>query len=136
MPVDAKVFLIVLRSAVEPYVSQAVVDCAQYAYRPQAGTADALLRASHHCQEVRALVAAHQQDYTAKILGQTVPDLSGGLMCNLDLAKAFDAVSHLELYESMIEVGVPDSLARLILHVHALSTCVIVCTGRSARLRR
>ena len=92
MPVDAKAFLMILKQEVEPYISQAVRDCPQYAYRPQAGTADALLRASHHCQEVRALVAKHHQDYTAKIIGHQAPAVTGGMMCNLDLAKAFDTV--------------------------------------------
>ncbi|CAE7663237.1 HCN2 [Symbiodinium sp. CCMP2592] len=105
MPVDAKAFLILLRQEAEQYVAQAVHDCPQYAYRSQAGTADALLRASHHCLEVRSLAAACHQDYTSKIIGEHLPDVVGGLMCNLDLAKAFDTVPYNELYWSMRDIG-------------------------------
>ena len=130
MPVDSKAFMIVLSTAAEPYIIAHLSDAPQYAYRAQAGTADALLRASQHCNEVRSLVGTHHQDHTAKILGVEAPLLSGGIMCNLDLAKAFDTVPHCDLYFSMVEAQIPAALAGAILHVYVQTVCIIDHGGR------
>eukprot|EP00439_Symbiodinium_sp_Y106_P036818 s3590_g4.t1 len=122
--------MIVLSTAAEPYIIAHLSDAPQYAYRAQAGTADALLRASQHCNEVRSLVGTHHQDHTAKILGVEAPLLSGGIMCNLDLAKAFDTVPHCDLYFSMVEAQIPEALAGAILHVYVQTVCIIDHGGR------
>ena len=72
----------------------------QYAYRKGASTADALMRAAGHCSSVRKLLQRHRSDHTAKILGDANIPLVGGLMCGIDLQKAFDAVRELR---SLIE---------------------------------
>ena len=122
---DSKAFLLLLRREVMPYIRAGLIDIPQYAYRPQAGTLDALLRTSSHCAEVRALLEQHQRDYTSKILDEPQVSLAGGFMCSLDLAKAFDSVPHAELYNSMLEVGVPENLAIMLVTLHCRTVCVI-----------
>ena len=55
---DSKGFLLILRREITPFVRAALADVPQYAYRPQAGTLDALLRSSLESASTRS----HQQD--------------------------------------------------------------------------
>ncbi|CAE7555031.1 Pol, partial [Symbiodinium microadriaticum] len=114
MSADSKAFLNVLRSAIAPYVEAVMHDQPQYAYRKGASTSDALMRAAGHCSTVRMLLQRHHNDQTSKLLGDASIPCAGGLMCGLDLQKAFDALPHSELYAAMIDAGVPDSLAATI----------------------
>ena len=131
---DSKGFLLILRWEITPFVRAALADVPQYAYRPQAGTLDALLRSSLHCTEVRDLLSQHQRDHTSKILDEPRISLVGGFMCSLDLAKAFDSVPHSELYCSMCEAGVPLHLANAVMQVHCRSVCVIDHGGQIQRI--
>ncbi|OLQ13651.1 Retrovirus-related Pol polyprotein from type-2 retrotransposable element R2DM [Symbiodinium microadriaticum] len=131
---DRKGFLLILRWEITPFVRAALADVPQYAYRPQAGTLDALLRSSLHCTEVRDLLSQHQRDHTSKILDEPRISLVGGFMCSLDLAKAFDSVPHSELYCSMCEAGVPLHLANAVMQVHCRSVCVIDHGGQIQRI--
>ena len=141
MSVDSKAFLIVLRSAIAPYVEAVMHDQPQYAYRKGASTSDALMRAAGHCSTVRMLLQRHRNDQTSKLLGDASIPCAGGLMCGLDLQKAFDALPHSELYAAMIDAGVPDSLAATITQVHVQTRCVVrhggeereVCMTRGLR---
>ena len=90
----------------------------QYAYRRGASTADALLRAAGHCFGVRMLLKQRRKDHTAKLPGDASVPLVGGLMCGLDLSKAFDALPHSEIHESLLEAGVPNALASVIVQAH------------------
>ena len=134
LPADSKGFLLILRRAIHPFVQQALIDTPQYAYRPQAGTMDALLRSSLHCAEVRGLLAQHQSDHMSKVLNEPRVGLAGGFMCSLDLAKAFDSVPHHELYASLCEAGVPTHLAVAIMQVHCRTVCVIDHGGHRRRV--
>ena len=134
LPADSKGFLLILRRAIHPYVQQALIDTPQYAYRPQAGTMDALLRSSLHCAEVRGLLAQHQSDHMSKVLNEPRVGLAGGFMCSLDLAKAFDSVPHHELYESLCQAGVPTHLAVAVMQVHCRTVCVIDHGGHRRRV--
>ncbi|CAE7567920.1 unnamed protein product [Symbiodinium necroappetens] len=126
MAADTKGMLVILREAVKPVIVQYMFDAPQYAYRPGASTADALLRASYHCSSVRALLSQHQRDHTSKILGVGDVDLVGGMMISIDLRKAFDSVSHAELYLSMLEASVPQDLASVI---HVQTQCSVLHGG-------
>ena len=129
MAADTKSFLIILREAVKPYVLRAMIDVPQYAYRPGASTTDALLRASSHCSMVRDLLSQHVHDHTQKMLGHADTELVGGLMVSLDLRKAFDSVSHAELYTSLVEAQIPEALAAALVQVHVRTQCVVVHGG-------
>ncbi|CAE7427449.1 L96 [Symbiodinium sp. CCMP2592] len=118
MPGDTKAFLIVLRDAVAPYIQECLFAQPQYAYRKGASTADALMRAAGHCFSVRALLQRHRRDHTSKLLGDASAPLKGGLMCGLDLQKAFDALPHSELHMAMIEAG--DAMKELRTLIEAL----------------
>ncbi|CAE7356962.1 unnamed protein product, partial [Symbiodinium sp. KB8] len=125
MSADSKAFLNVLRSAIAPYVEAVMHDQPQYAYRKGASTSDALMRAAGHCSTVRMLLQRHHNDQTSKLLGDASIPCAGGLMCGLDLQKAFDALPHSELYAAMIDAGVPDSLAATITQAHVQTRCVV-----------
>ena len=131
---DSKGFLLILRREITPFIREALIDVPQYAYRPQAGTLDALLRSSFHCAEVRDLLGQHRSDHTSKLLNEPRVGLVGGFMCSLDLAKAFDSVPHSELFCSMCEAGVPPHLAIAVMQVHCRSICVITHGGKRQQI--
>ena len=125
MSVDCKAFLIVLRGAIAPYIEDTMRQHPQYAYRKGASTADALMRAAGHCSSVRKLLQRHRSDHTAKILGDANIPLVGGLMCGIDLQKAFDALPHSEIHGGLIDAGVPDALAAAVVQVHLQTRCFV-----------
>ncbi|CAE7678489.1 unnamed protein product, partial [Symbiodinium necroappetens] len=106
-----------------------------------ASTADALLRAAGHCFDIRALLRQHRKDHTAKLLGDADVPMVGGMMCGLDLHKAFDALPHSEILLSLTEAGVPSPLAGVIAQAHMQTRCVVrhggvereVCMSRGLR---
>ena len=65
----------------------------------------------------------------------------GGMMCGLDLHKAFDALPHSEILLSLTEAGVPSPLAGVIAQAHMQTRCVVrhggvereVCMSRGLR---
>ncbi|CAE7194789.1 Pol [Symbiodinium sp. CCMP2592] len=134
MPADTKAFLIVLRNEAAPYITAALKPFPQYAYRPGASTADALLRASAHCHEVRELLHRHRGDHTSRVLGTDEVPLVGGLMCGLDLQKAFDALPHTEIHRALLDSGVPGALAGVIAQVHVQTRCKVRHGGEERML--
>ena len=77
----------------------------------------------HTVVRVRQLLLRHRSDHSARILGQADVPLVGGLMCGLDLQKAFDALPHTEVHSALLESGVPDNLAAVIVQLHVQSKC-------------
>ena len=126
MSVDSKSFLLVLREHIRDQVLQSLYDVPQYAYRPCMDTNDAILRAVHHCSHIRGMLQASVRNNTAKVVGETAPQLRGGLLISLDLAKAFDSVPHQELYCALLESGVNAELAQVLLQVHIQTQCLIL----------
>ncbi|CAE7466581.1 unnamed protein product [Symbiodinium sp. CCMP2592] len=135
MPVDAKAFLIVLRNEISSVILSSMRSTPQYAYRPGTSTADPLLRATLHCSAVRTLLKQHQHDHTSKLLGEATEPLIGGLMISLDLRKAFDAVPHSEILASLLEAGVGEAIAVLLVGVHAQTRCFVQHGGASEAVR-
>ena len=129
MAADTKGLLVILREAVKPPIVRYMFGAPQYAYRPGASTADALLRASFHCSAVRALLGQHQRDHTSKLLGSGEVDCVGGMMISIDLRKAFDSVSHAELYTSMLAASVPADIASVLMQIHVQTQCQVLHGG-------
>ena len=65
----------------------------QLAYLPFRGTADAIARAVHHCQEVAHLITQFQRPAERQNSQLARTGLIGGALLSLDLSKAFDSVS-------------------------------------------
>ncbi|CAE7369964.1 unnamed protein product, partial [Symbiodinium necroappetens] len=128
---DTKMFMTVLKEAVQAEITQGLWDIPQFAYRKMASTTDALLRGSLHCIQVRALAGQVNTDVTTRLLTGALPELQGGLMLSLDLAKAFDCMPFGVMYESLREVGVSDELSRLIVETHRQSVCIVRHCGHS-----
>ena len=131
MAADTKGLLVILREAVKPPILRYMIAAPQYAYRPGASTADALLRASYHCSSVRALLSRHQQDHTSRMLGLSDVVLVGGMMLSVDLRKAFDSISHTELYLSLLAASVPQDLASVLMQIHVQTSCAVLHGGTS-----
>ena len=126
---DTKACLQILKFHADPYVQQALGSVPQYAYRAQASTADPLLRASLRCNDLRNLLAACNDDLTARLAGQQCAPVVGGMMASLDLSKAFDSITHSEMYESFLATGMPTSLAGFLLQIHMQTELHIVHKG-------
>ena len=75
-------------------------------------------------------------------MGAPQPELCGGLLVSLDLAKAFDSVPHQELYLSLLDCGVDSGVAQVLMQVHMQTQCDIIhskqsrCVGMSRGLRQ
>ena len=132
---DTKMFMTVLKEAVQAEITKGLWDIPQFAYRKLASTTDALLRGSLHCIQVRALAGQVNTDVTARLLTGALPELQGGLMLSLDLAKAFDCMPFGVMYESLREVGVSDALSRLIVETHRQSVCIVRHCGHSEKVQ-
>ena len=131
---DTKIFMSVLKEAVSDQIMHCLWDVPQFAYRQMSSTIDALLRGSLHCDQVRSRSGLLNTDVTSKLISDGLPELSGGLMISLDLAKAFDCMPFPVMYESLREVGVDDSLARVVVETHRQSVCVVRHGGSSIRV--
>ena len=125
MSPDTKAFLLILKEHASPFVQARMEHCPQFAYRQGASTYDAILRGSHHCHRVRALLDRHKGDLTSKIMHQCEAELTGGLMCSLDLSKAFDMVDHASLFRALLHAGMPRELAGVLIEVHRSTRLVI-----------
>ena len=130
MSVDQKALLHIIKGHLKPHVLGHLHAGPQYAYRSYVSTADAILRASCHCATVRGMLETYSSDLTSKIAGSHKQDLIGGVMASIDLAKAFDTMPHSEIYISLQEAGVPESLCRLVLHLHSQTQCVILHSSK------
>ena len=114
------------------FVQAALQGTPQYAYRKHTSTLGALRRASGHCRMVRHVLA--RQVDTAKQFNQPMRELVGGLMVSLDLSKAFDCLSYSEMYSSLLEVNVPESLAVAIMHLHHNTVLTIQHKGHGEQI--
>ena len=123
---DQKALLHIVKEHIRAPIMAALKNTPQYAYRAGTSTHDAILRSSAHCALTRLQLDAVKTDLTTKLSGRHKIELTGGLMANLDLAKALDSMPYSEIYQSLGEVGIADSLSRLILHLHASTRCVIL----------
>ena len=123
---DQKALLHIVKEHIRAPIMAALKNTPQYAYRAGTSTHDAILRSSAHCALTRLQLDAVKTDLTTKLSGRHKIELTGGLMANLDLAKAFDSMPYSQIYQSLGEVGIADSLSRLILHLHASTRCVIL----------
>ena len=131
---DTKIFMSVLKEAVMEQISEGLWDIPQFAYRKMSSTIDALLRGSLHCAEVRSAAGEVNTDVTTRLTTGALPEITGGLMVSLDLAKAFDCMPFGVMYESLREVGVSDAMARLVVETHRQSTCIVRHCGHSVRV--
>ena len=59
-----------------------------------------LVRGSLHCERVRAITGSVNINVTTKLTTGALPEVSGGVMIR-DLAKVFDCLPLIEMYESL-----------------------------------
>ena len=135
MGADTKALMVLLKEYASPFVMKALESIPQFAHRQRVSTTDAILRAGEHCHMVSKLLGSVSTSQTARILGAEQPGLIGGLMLSLDLAKAFDSLSHGGIYESLRCTGMPDYLVNLLVHIHARSVSEIAYGGHSSDVK-
>ena len=126
MGADMKAFMILLKSEAHPYIMNMLQHTSQFAYRSGVSTLDAILRVGQHFSDVRRDIESTSTSHLSKLLGDHIPELTGGLAISLDLSKAFDCLPYAEMFDAMAHSGMPEYLIRLILQVHAQSVCEIV----------
>ena len=131
MAPHTKAFLHILKEKADPFVQAKMAHYPQFAYRRGTSTYDPILRASARCHKVRALLENHRGDLTSKLLNKDEAELKGGIMCSLDLSKAFDMVSHEAVYEALISTNMPRNLAGVLVDIHQRTTLKVVHGGRS-----
>ena len=131
-PGDSKAFLLLLKERLSEQVFHALGDTPQFAYRKGVDTSNAILRATSHCREVRALLQRSRQDYAARVAGAPCCRLAGGMMASVDLAKAFDTVPHSEIQCALEELEVDSRLSAVVVRVQTQTQCLIRQAGREA----
>ena len=129
MSADTKAFLHILKNHGNGFVQERLLRYPQFAYRQGTSTVDPILRASMHCSDVRKALDAHSGDLTSRLLRKTEAELVGGLMCSLDLEKAFDSVDYSELHDALLETGMPSCLAGVLMDVHVQTVLNVVHGG-------
>ena len=139
---DSKAFMTLLKNAARDVVHQSIQQYPQFAYRSGASTTDAILRVTSHCYAVRGVLERTHTSKAARLMGESVPNLKGGLMVAIDLAKAFDNVTYQEMFLALREAGMEEALVQLIVQVHMNTRCSVVygsfqgSTGMSKGLRQ
>ena len=123
---DTKLFNMVLKEAVQEYVTPGLIDIPQFAYRKLSSTVDALLRGSLHCSKVRATLGDVNTDVTTRLTTDQLPELMGGRHDQPRLPFR-------EMYDSLRCIDVPDNLARLVVESHRQSVCIVRHAGHSAK---
>ena len=123
---DQKAMLHIVKTHITGPILTAMSSTPQYAYRCGASTLDAISRSAEHCQQVRRQLESQRTDLATKLAGRHSTKLCGGLMANLDLAKAFDTLTYPEMYRSLQEARIDEPLCRLIIHLHASTQCAIL----------
>ena len=129
MAPDCKAFLHLLKERACPFVLEEMRKYPQFAYRQGTSTYDSILRASSHCHKVRETLENHKGDLTSKLLQRNEAELKGGIMCSLDLSKAFDLVDHASLYASLLATNMPRNLAAILVDLHCRTRLTILHGG-------
>ena len=123
---DHKALLHIIKTHISEPILTAMSLTPQYAYRKNVSTLNAISRSAQHCLQVRRLLESQRTDLATKIAGRHQTALCGGIMANLDLAKAFDTLPYKEIYLSLQEACIDEPLCRLIIHLHASTRCAIL----------
>ena len=91
----------------------------QYAYCPGRGLETALCRAGNFCHDVRQnLQCVAVNLHVRRHQGIMPTQCTGGAMLAVDLSRAFDMVSHHDLFHSMVAAGIPQPITQVILALH------------------
>eukprot|EP00438_Fugacium_kawagutii_P008108 Skav222129 [mRNA] locus=scaffold1181:747034:753600:- [translate_table: standard] len=86
----------------------------QYAFIPQRGTAEALLRVQQHCSEVRDLLAISHRHVKDRAQGKVPSKMFGGVQVSLDMTRAFDCLNREYLFTRLATIGLDRDLCQLL----------------------
>ena len=124
----SKAFAGSLRAHLLAGLEPAMRQLPQFAYAKHRGTADALVRAHSHFEEVARLLLETQCTRFQKQAGGRTRACIGGLGLSLDLSKAFDGVTRAHIYQSMQSRGVSSDVITLVQQLHHRAQ-YIYCSG-------
>ena len=101
-----------------PWVQSAIQHQPQYAYSPGRLLEAAILRAIHHCRDIKQLLLDNDGGLRARRQGKKKGDCVGGATLALDMSQAFDRVDRTKLCEALCRTGMPAELINTIVHWH------------------
>ena len=136
-----KALLRALREKILPWATEYMAHTPQWGYLRGREAWDAMARAFSHCSQVRALCQTQTQNINQRRAGHQRQELVGALAVALDIAKAFDSVSHTEINLALQATQVPPELRQLVLlwitgaqyHVQGANGTLEVDVGRGVR---
>ena len=102
-----KVVSKILTSIIKQHAYPTLRSLPLYAYLPQRGTTECLLRVSQHCQQIRQLCRDRQQDASPQ-------ELFGGLQVSLDMEKAFDTVRRDLVLHALDQINLSSDVLHMI----------------------
>eukprot|EP00435_Cladocopium_sp_Y103_P022243 s4358_g5.t1 len=126
-----------LQASVHPFL----VCIPQFAYVSNRSCLDAICRVTSHCRQVRALLS-QQRRHTLRQMSDPRPlKVCGGLQLLLDLSRAFDEISRLELFEHLGTLEVPLEIRSLLESWHSHTAyyvgkdpqCTRIAVGKGVR---
>ncbi|CAE7243260.1 Pol, partial [Symbiodinium necroappetens] len=113
-----KSFASALKVSVMEHLAPMVRELPQYAYLPNRGTTDALLKVHQHFEDTAALLASNRLDRFQQKAGKQRLTCIGGFSLSLDLSSAFDGVHRPTAYQTMLQHGVDRTTVNIIQSLH------------------
>ncbi|CAE7664507.1 unnamed protein product [Symbiodinium sp. CCMP2592] len=118
MPPCAKAIAADLAQQIQAHLQPLLDHMPQYAYSPNRGCSDAILRVHQHFEQVEQLHQSQASNRFNLRSGATRLTCFGGMCLSLDLSKAFDSVCRDKLTESLLDHGVSQDVVGAIQQLH------------------
>ena len=118
MPPYPKLVAGLLAKQIQHHIRPQMAQLPQFAYYPDRGCADALLRVHNHFEAVEAMLSRDTENRFSRRQGHRSKLCAGGLCLSLDLSKAFDCVCRDQLTNSLLSLGVPPNIVAAVQQLH------------------
>eukprot|EP00438_Fugacium_kawagutii_P005137 Skav205556 [mRNA] locus=scaffold3886:24791:31069:+ [translate_table: standard] len=106
----------------------------QYAFIPQRGTAEAILRVQKHCSEVRDLLTISHRHAKDRAQNRIPSKMFGGVQVSLDMTRAFDCLNREYLFTRLTTIGLDGDLCQLLSAWHTQTQYHVTWEGHTAAI--